>query len=146
MYVQCWAPWNPASCKVGPPLLRQPCLSSIDKDCQCALNLASVDLTYIWGLPIIKKLYLGWACNKNAIKSKLPDLAIRDANDPSFFSTIAQFVGLKSETKPHPSNASDHLPARAAVKVIHWMHICEARVRCIAPLDSFMRLNKATGR
>jgi len=114
MYVQYWALWNPASCKVGPPLLRQPCLSSIDKDCQCALNSASDDLTYIRGLPIVKKLYLGWACNKNAIKSKLPDLAIRDANDPSFFSTIAQFVGLKSETKPHPSNAASEWQANSS--------------------------------
>ena len=35
------------------------------------------------------------------------------------------------------SNASDHLPAGAGVKAIHWLHIPGERGRCIASLGRY---------
>ena len=42
--------------------------------------------------------------------------------------------GLQAR-KGHPSNASDHLPAGAIARAIHWVHTFGERDRCIASLE-----------
>ena len=49
--------------------------------------------------------------------------------------TLALFL-----KQSYMSNASDHLPAEAAAKPIHWVHTPGLGGRCIAALESTIKL------